>query len=193
MLAALTHWPRGRWKLINERRFPQVEYAKFSTWVHTFRAMSYRVMYRVTSWNNKKIVFSWQVSAAGNATLAGVRLLNMFISAKSHDTLNLVLRARTRVWAVHHASSVGLFAPRSSPGWRTGKTCPNFALWPLYCVFAMTSRTTTWCKTSEIGHVNPRSRVPLYISLRHACAIVTSSLKRTISICCKPVKNAGSI
>ena len=27
--------------IINKRRFPQAEYAKFSAWVHTFRAMTH--------------------------------------------------------------------------------------------------------------------------------------------------------
>jgi hypothetical protein len=122
-------------------------------------------------WPREKKRFSWQVTDAGDAALARVRVLIMFISAPSHRMLNLVhVRAAGRV--VHHASSRNrtIFTSLIT-GWRTMKTCPNFAYMSLYSVFAMTSRTTTCCKNAQGGHVNPRSRVPLYsirfIDIRH--------------------------
>jgi hypothetical protein len=140
--------------------------------------MSYRVMYRVTSWNNKKIAFPGKSpTAAGNATLAGVRLLNMFISAPSHHTLNLVhaRAARMRCTSIPRVLQDYLhLAHHPARGWRTEKTCPNFALWPLYRVFAMTSRTTvllrTWCKNSEVGlHVCQPSVAPAGVAA--ACTL----------------------
>ena len=84
-------------------------------------------------------------------------------SAPSHYPLYATGRAY-ELYIARHA--VRLFAPRSSPGWRTAKICPNFAFRPPYSVFAMTSRTTTCCQNAQGGMVTPRSRVPLYITLR---------------------------
>jgi hypothetical protein len=119
---------------------------------------------RVASRNNRKIAFP------GKSLLHSCRWRHPGRSTSSkyvyfrtiapHAKFSMHTRARSAYELYTTRPAVRLFAPRSSPWWQTGKTCPNFALWPLYRVFAMTSRTTinTWCKNSEVD----RSRVPLY-------------------------------